>query len=177
MERLKISLRVSRCRNPTTIRNCSAPAINWFAMLTCNTDWHTRKTLRSSYSRWFEIEVWLVGWHEAWNEITFLLFRQSERKRQGVPSMADFIKQTLKKVNREQRQQQVVFTPQMLMTMNVTQLQIVINEIYDFRGILNETLVKNLMERDELLSKRDTMLMTIEKQSGRKRSVERENSC
>jgi Schwannomin-interacting protein 1 len=91
--------------------------------------------------------------------------------------MADFIKQTLKKVNREQRQQQVVFTPQMLMTMNVTQLQIVINEIYDFRGILNETLVKNLMERDELLSKRDTMLMTIEKQSGRKRSVERENSC
>jgi Schwannomin-interacting protein 1 len=95
--------------------------------------------------------------------------------------MVDFIKQTLKKVNREQRQQHptpiALFTPQMLTTMNVTQLQIVINEIYDFRGILNETLVKNLMERDELLSKRDVMLMTIEKKSGRKRSVERENSC
>lgn len=61
--------------------------------------------------------------------------------------------------------------------MNVTQLQIVINEIYDFRGILNETLVKNLMERDELLSKRDVMLLTIEKNSGRKRSTDSENLC
>lgn len=46
--------------------------------------------------------------------------------------------------------------------MNVTQLQIVINEIYEFRGFLNESLMKSLMERDELLSKRDGMLMTIE---------------
>lgn len=47
--------------------------------------------------------------------------------------------------------------------MNVTQLQIVVNEIYDFRGILNETLVKSLMERDELLLKRDSILIMIEK--------------
>lgn len=54
------------------------------------------------------------------------------------------------------------FTPKMMKSMNVTQLQIVINEIYEFRGILNEALMKNLVERDELLSKRDGMLMTIE---------------
>lgn len=78
--------------------------------------------------------------------------------------MSKFIKQTLKKVNREQQQTSPMsnFTPKMLKSMNVTQLQIVINEIYEFRGILNEALMKNLVERDELLSKRDGMLMTIE---------------
>jgi Schwannomin-interacting protein 1 len=95
--------------------------------------------------------------------------------------MADFIKHTLKKVNREQKQQQptpiTLFAPLTLKTMNVTQLQIVINEIYDFRGILNEALVKNLVERDELLSKRDAILLTIEKNGGRKRGAERENLC
>lgn len=78
--------------------------------------------------------------------------------------MSKFIKQTLKKVNREQQQttQMLNFTPKALKSMNVTQLQIVINEIYEFRGILNEALMKNLVERDELLSKRDGMLITIE---------------
>lgn len=78
--------------------------------------------------------------------------------------MSKFIKQTLIKVNREHQQTTPMtnFTTKMLKSMNVTQLQIVINEIYEFRGILNEALMKNLMERDELLSKRDGMLMTIE---------------
>lgn len=86
--------------------------------------------------------------------------------------MTKFIKETLKKVNREQKQSQPTpithFTPQLLQTMNVTQLQIVVNEIYDFRGILNETLMKSLVERDELLSKRDAILITIEKSGGKK---------
>lgn len=78
--------------------------------------------------------------------------------------MSKFIKQTLIKVNREQQQTKSMtnFTPQILKSMNVTQLQIVINEIYEFRGILNETLMKNLVERDELISKRDGMLAIIE---------------
>lgn len=84
-----------------------------------------------------------------------------------MSSLSNFIKQTLKKVNREQKQQQptpiTLFNQQLLSTMNVTQLQIVVNEIHDFRGVLNESLVKSLVERDELLSKRDSMLMTIEK--------------
>lgn len=84
-----------------------------------------------------------------------------------MSSLADFIKRTLKKVNREQKQHKPTpithFTPQLLSTMNVTQLQIVVNEIYDFRGILNEVLVKSLVERDELLSRRDAMLVTIER--------------
>lgn len=78
--------------------------------------------------------------------------------------MSKFIKQTLIKVNREHQHTTPMtnFTSKTLKSMNVTQLQIVINEIYEFRGILNEALMKNLMERDELLSKRDGMLMTIE---------------
>lgn len=85
--------------------------------------------------------------------------------------MEKFIKQTLKKVNREQKNPKATithFTTPLLQTMNETQLQIVINEIYEFRGVLNESLVKNLMERDELLSKRDAMLITIEKSCGKK---------
>lgn len=82
--------------------------------------------------------------------------------------MSNFIKQTLKKVNREQKNTRQTapvthFTTQLLQTMNVTQLQIVINEIYEFRSILNEALMKSLMERDELLSKRDGILSAIEK--------------
>lgn len=79
--------------------------------------------------------------------------------------MTNFVNLTLKKVDRAQSQQQkpiTQFTSKLLNTMNVTQLQIVVNEIYDFRGVLNENLVKNLVERDELLSKRDAMLATIE---------------
>lgn len=75
--------------------------------------------------------------------------------------LSNFVKQTLKKVKREHPITQ--FTPQLLQTMNVTQLQIVINEIYEFRGVLNEALVKSLVERDELTLKRDVILGEIEK--------------
>lgn len=57
--------------------------------------------------------------------------------------------------------------------MNVTQLQIVINEIYDYSGILNEILMKSLVERDELLSNRDAMLTSVEKNSGQQRTSDR----
>lgn len=102
-----------------------------------------------------------------WNIWTFheRIF-QLERKQQSLSTMSGFISKTLKQVNRESPKQKTpitLFTLQILRTMNVTQLQIVINEIYDFRGVLNEMLVKNLVERDELLSKRDVMLGIIEK--------------
>lgn len=57
--------------------------------------------------------------------------------------------------------------------MNITQLQIVINEIHTFIETLNEALVKNLVERDELLSKRDAMLITIEKSSRDRKLIEK----
>jgi hypothetical protein len=57
--------------------------------------------------------------------------------------------------------------------MNITQLQIVINEIHTFIETLNETLMKSLVERDELLSKRDAMLITIEKFSRERRLMDR----
>jgi hypothetical protein len=81
---------------------------------------------------------------------------------------------TLKKVNREQHQTAPMtnFSQKLLRTMNVTQLQIVINEIYEFRGFLNEKLVKSLVERDELLLTRDAMLTKIEKNCGQKKRIE-----
>lgn len=88
--------------------------------------------------------------------------------------MTTFVNHTLKKVDRAQSQQPTPithFTPKLLKTMNITQLQIVVNEIYDFRGILNESLVNILVERDELLLKRDSMLVTIEKNFGQKRHL------
>lgn len=57
--------------------------------------------------------------------------------------------------------------------MNITQLQIVINEIHTFIELLNEALVKSLVERDELLSKRDAMLIAIERNSKEKKLMER----
>lgn len=57
--------------------------------------------------------------------------------------------------------------------MNITQLQIVINEIHTFIELLNEALVKTLVERDELLSKRDAMLIAIERNSKEKKLMER----
>lgn len=59
--------------------------------------------------------------------------------------------------------------------MNITQLQIVINEIHTFIELLNEALVKSLVERDELLSKRDAMLIAIERNSKEKKLMERES--
>lgn len=78
--------------------------------------------------------------------------------------MDNFMRQTLKKVNREKQMKTTEgFTEELLQTMNVTQLQIIVNDIYDFRGVLNETLMKSLVERDDLLSKRDILLHKIEK--------------
>lgn len=85
--------------------------------------------------------------------------------------MTNFIRHTLKKVNRSQHQHTppiTHFTSKLLKTMNVTQLQIVVNDIYDFRGVLNENLMKSLVERDDLISKRDAMLTTIGKSYGQK---------
>lgn len=75
--------------------------------------------------------------------------------------MKIFVNKTLEKVNFGSSD--LKFTPKLLRTMNVTHLQIVINEILEFRNTLNETLVRNLLERDELTSKRDVMLKWIEK--------------
>lgn len=78
--------------------------------------------------------------------------------------MSTFIKQTMKKVNREQQATTTErFTSELLETMNVTQIQIIVNEIYDFRQVLNEILMIGLVERDELMSKRDGLLQRIDK--------------
>lgn len=78
--------------------------------------------------------------------------------------MSNFMKQTLTKVNRENlATTNELFNRELLQTLNVTQLQIIVNEIYDFRGVLNEVLMTSLVERDDLLSKRDALLQQIEK--------------
>lgn len=78
--------------------------------------------------------------------------------------MSNFMKQTLQKVNREKlAKTNVKFSNELLQTLNVTQLQIIVNEIYDFRGVLNEVLMMSLVERDDLLSKRDALMQQIER--------------
>lgn len=97
---------------------------------------------------------------------------QLEKQRQGVSPVVNFVEQTLRKVKRDQPTPSFKFTRQLLLTMNITQLQIVINEIYTFNEALNETLMKYLLERDELLSKRDSLLIAIEHKSGHKRRID-----
>jgi hypothetical protein len=46
--------------------------------------------------------------------------------------------------------------------MNITQLQIIINDFHEFINVLNEILVLYLMERDELSMKQDSVLIDIE---------------
>lgn len=78
--------------------------------------------------------------------------------------MSNFMKQTLQKVNREKlAKTNVKFSNELLQTLNVTQLQIIVNEIYDFREVLNEVLMMSLVERDDLLSKRDALMQKIER--------------
>jgi esterase/lipase len=91
--------------------------------------------------------------------------------------VAIFINSTLQKVKKEQPQPITHLSRKLLatMNMNLTQLQIVINEIHTFIESLNEALVKNLVERDELLSKRDAMLIAIERNSREKRLIEKGN--
>lgn len=91
----------------------------------------------------------------------------------GASQIGIFINNTLKKVKKEQPRPITQLTRKILSSMNITQLQIVINEIHTFIEILNEALVKNLVERDENLSKRDAMLITIEKFSREKRLMDR----
>ena len=99
---------------------------------------------------------------------------QHEKKLQGASQIIVFINDTLRKVKKEQPQLITQFTERILSSMNITQLQIVINEVHTFIEMLNEALVKNLVERDELLSKRDAMLITIERFSREKKMLERE---
>lgn len=80
-----------------------------------------------------------------------------------------FLKEALEKVNTNHNKYSTSgmhLTPSLLQSMNVTQLQIILNQVYEFRNTLNETLVKSLLERDELLSKRDSMLACIEVNRG-----------
>ncbi|KAG5674725.1 hypothetical protein PVAND_004677 [Polypedilum vanderplanki] len=98
-----------------------------------------------------------------------------EKQRQGASQVAIFINSTLQKVKKEQPQPITHLSRKLLATMNVTQLQIVINEIHTFIESLNEMLVKSLVERDELLSKRDAMLIAIERNSREKRLIEKGN--
>lgn len=86
-----------------------------------------------------------------------------------------FLNNTLEKVKRQQPQPITHLSRKLLASMNITQLQIVINEIHTFIESLNEGLVKSLVERDELLSKRDAMLIAIEKNSREKRLIEKGN--
>ena len=46
--------------------------------------------------------------------------------------------------------------------MNISQLQVIVNELHTKIETLNESLVRMLMERDELHMEQDAMLVDIE---------------
>lgn len=51
---------------------------------------------------------------------------------------------------------------QLLTDMNIAQLQVIVNDLHSHIEYLNESLVKFLLERDELHMSQDSMLVDIE---------------
>lgn len=51
---------------------------------------------------------------------------------------------------------------QILTDMNVAQLQVIVNDLHGHIEVLNEGLVRFLLERDELHMSQDSMLVDIE---------------
>lgn len=70
--------------------------------------------------------------------------------------------QTLVKVGLNSPNTKRRLSRQLLTSMNIAQLQIIINEFHTFIETLNSALVKHLMDRDDLSMKQDSILIDIE---------------
>ncbi|CRL01352.1 CLUMA_CG014480, isoform A [Clunio marinus] len=85
-----------------------------------------------------------------------------EKQKQGMCPITDLVHRTLGKVGLKASPSKRRLSRQMLTTMNIAQLQIIINEFHTFIETLNEMLVKYLMDRDDLSMRQDSMLIDIE---------------
>jgi hypothetical protein len=92
----------------------------------------------------------------------FYLIPQFERQRQAMCPITELVHQTLDKVGMKVPLSKRRLSRQMLTNMNIAQLQIIINEFHSFIETLNDTLVRYLMDRDDLSMRQDSMLIDIE---------------
>ncbi|KAG8266775.1 identical protein binding [Homalodisca vitripennis] len=85
-----------------------------------------------------------------------------ERQRRQVSPITEMLRTTLHKVGVVFPQDRRRVSRQMLTDMNVAQLQVIVNDLHTQIEYLNESLVKFLMERDDLHMSQDSMLVDIE---------------
>lgn len=87
---------------------------------------------------------------------------EAERCRSQTSPITQMLRESLNKVGIKFPEDRRRLSRQMLTDMNVAQLQVIVNDLHTQIEILNESLVKFLMERDELHMSQDSMLVDIE---------------
>ncbi|XP_031616977.1 M-phase inducer phosphatase [Contarinia nasturtii] len=87
---------------------------------------------------------------------------EMERQKQMESPITNMIRGTIEKVGYNFPVGKRRVSRQMLTDMNLTQLQIIVNEFHTQIESLNEQLVKYLMDRDDLHMSQDSMLVDIE---------------
>ncbi|XP_036321091.1 uncharacterized protein LOC118735443 isoform X1 [Rhagoletis pomonella] len=85
-----------------------------------------------------------------------------ERQNRRVSPITDIIRVSLRKVGVQMTADKRRVSRQMLTDMNIAQLQVLVNSLHTHIEELNESLVHNLMERDDLHVSQDSMLADIE---------------
>lgn len=85
-----------------------------------------------------------------------------ERQKQNASPITEMVRHTLKKVGVSFPEDRRRLSRQILTEMNVAQLQVIVNDLHTQIEYLNESLVRFLMERDDLHMEQDSMLVDIE---------------
>lgn len=95
--------------------------------------------------------------------LSFLtLLVQMERQRQRQSPITELIRNSVEKVGVVLAPEKRRVSRQILTDMNIAQLQVIVNDLHSHIELLNEGLVKHLLERDELHMSQDSMLVDIE---------------
>lgn len=85
-----------------------------------------------------------------------------ERQRQKKSPITEMVRHSMEKVGIPFPEDRRRLSRQILTEMNVAQLQVIVNDLHTQIEILNESLVKFLMARDDLHMEQDSMLVDIE---------------
>lgn len=85
-----------------------------------------------------------------------------ERQRQRQSPITELIRNSVEKVGVVLAPEKRRVSRQILTDMNIAQLQVIVNDLHSHIEHLNESLVRYLLERDELHMSQDSMLVDIE---------------
>nr|CAD7451843.1 unnamed protein product [Timema tahoe] len=85
-----------------------------------------------------------------------------ERQRQKKSPITEMVRSSLEKVGIPFPDDRRRVSRQILTEMNLAQLQVIVNDLHTQIEVLNENLVKFLMDRDDLHMEQDSMLVDIE---------------